>query len=633
MSSESYNIAIRIQLIEGVTKGLALMSRHFKTTDMDAKVLEDRLKTMGKLTLVGGALVAGGAAGLSLFKAPMEEAAKYQTLIERFKQFGMGDAALRDAERFVEAQNIMGSSQRDMLRYFIEAQGVFRESGAKGLHEQLAAAKMAAPVLAKMNFAMQGLSEDARHATESKQQDMLRFVDTMGGINSPQRFTALLDAGFKAVQSSGGNVDFTQYRQFASKAGTAAYGLTGQSLFADLEPIIGEMKGSTTGNALMTAYNRLNGITRLPNQVAHELVRYGLWDQSKIVWNSQGGIKAMTGNPLFSAGLFAQSPVDFYKDKVLPMYRNQHLDEDQIRRENSLIFGRTGGAMFNLIDKQLPTILKSRDAFKNALGINTEYEAVGKTFAGREAALTAKWQTLMLVIGKDGGVLDMATKGLEILGDSLDRIIKFARNNPIVTKMTVGLVVLGSALMIVGGAALLIKAAFMGLTLLLSGPVILAIAGVVAVGWLIANNWKEIKESGIKIWNSIKTGFIKLFNGDILGALGAFAGVSLRIMQTLINTMVAAGNAILPAWAQMQRYTFADDYDAATKGKKDPLVPKGGRPIVVKGEVHLDGKKVGKLLTPEIVRQMGWEASRPNSGGTGYDWSRGPVRPSVVTTR
>lgn len=625
MSIEAYKIAVKVSLVENVTRGLQMMARHFKSTDADAKALEARLKSIGKMAAIGGVLMGGGLGGLALLKGPLDEAAKYQTLLERFKQFGMGDAAMKDAEKFVEAQDIMGASQRDMMRYFVEAQGVFRESGAHSVAEQLAAAKAAAPLMAKMNFAMMGLSEDARHATEAKQQDILRFADSMGGVNHPARFAALLDAGFKAVQSSGGNVDFSQFRQFVSKGGTAAYGLSGRSMFADLEPIIGEMKGSTAGTALMTAYNRLNGIVKLPNQVAHELVKNGIWDGSKIVWNSQGGIKAMTGNPLRDQGLYSSDPVEFYRQKMMPMYASQHLNDAQRLRENALIFGRTGGSFFNLIDRQMPTILRSRDAYNKAHGITPEYEAVGKTFQGREGALTAKWQTLMLIIGKDGGILDMATKGLGLLGEGLRKIITFARAHPVLTKLAVAGFALMSVFAIVGGGIALISAGFSGLAVLAPvlsigiGAASIAFAAIAAAAWLVWNNWKEIWASLKVIFGDIYNGIVKLFHGDILGALGSFGHAFLMSFQVTLNTIIAGVNAINPLF-QIPKANFAGD---PTQPKTQP--PQTAKqPIIIHptNNVYLDGLRIATVVTKHQAR----EAARPNAGSTGFDGQR--ARPS-----
>ncbi|CAI2428153.1 Uncharacterised protein [Serratia proteamaculans] len=395
-----------------------------------------------------------GYGGFKLLGGFVDEASKYQIATEKFKQFNMGDAALKEAEKFAASQHISGTSQREMLLKLVEAQGVFRQ------HNSLAAAEMAAPIMAKMAFASQGLDPHLRAATEAKEMDMLRFVETAGGLKSPERFNQLMDSGFKAIQSSGGNVDFTQYRQFMSKGGTAAMGLTDKALFAEMEPIIGELKGGAAGDALMTAYNRLNGIIKLPNQVAHELVKNKIWDGSQITWNSQGGIKHINGNPLINSKQFAESPVEWYEHVMLPIYQKQHLTEDQIHRQNAMIFGRTGSKMFNLIDKQLATIHHSEEMFDQARGMQGAYEAIQKTYAGRAAILDTKWKDFKLAMGRDGGLLDLATEGLNLLADSLDRVTKFAKRHPELTKLSVeaiaaisGLAMLSGGIFVLGHAA------------------------------------------------------------------------------------------------------------------------------------------------------------------------------------
>lgn len=378
--------------------------------------------------------LATGYLGFRMLKGFVDEAARYQTMTEKFRQFGMGQAATDEAQRFAETTRIRGSSATDMLKYLVEAQGVFSESGAKTLDEQLRAAKLAAPVLARITFASRGLDEHQREATTAKQMDMLRFTETAGGLKSPERFDELMDAAFRAIQSSGGNVDFTQYRQFMAKAGTSAFNLSNKALFAELEPIIGELKGSSAGDALMTAYNRLNGIVKLPNQVTHGLMKMGIWDASKIELNSLGGVKRFRGNPLINAQLFSQSPVEYYENVILPLYRRHHYTEEQKQRENALIFGRTGGKMFSLIDKQLETIHHRIDAYGVARGLNDAYSAVGSTYNGKAIDFHKKWQDLQRVMGKDGGLLDTFTQGLDTLTHSLQQMADIAHRHPEMAK-------------------------------------------------------------------------------------------------------------------------------------------------------------------------------------------------------
>jgi len=378
--------------------------------------------------------LATGYLGFRMLKGFVDEAARYQTMTEKFRQFGMGQAATEEALHFAETTRVRGSSATDMLKYLVEAQGVFSESGMKSVEEQLRAAKLAAPVLARITFASRGLDEHQREATVAKQMDMLRFTETAGGLKSPERFNQLMDAAFRAIQSSGGNVDFTQYRQFMAKAGTAAFGLSNKALFAELEPIIGELKGSSAGDALMTAYNRLNGIIKLPNQVTQDLMKMGIWDAGKIELNSLGGVKRFRGNPLVNAQLFSQSPVEYYENVILPIYRRNHYTDEQKQRENALIFGRTGGKMFNLIDKQLETIHHRIDAYGIARGLNDAYGAVSGTYNGKKIDFQKKWENLQLVMGRDGGLLDTFTQGLDTLTHSLQQMADIAHRHPEMAK-------------------------------------------------------------------------------------------------------------------------------------------------------------------------------------------------------
>lgn len=395
--------------------------------------------------------LATGYLGLKVLGGFVDEAAKYQTISEKFNQFKMGDAALKDAQKYADAQKIKGTSDSEMLMLMVEAQGVFRQT------HSLDAAKLAAPVMAKLGYASRGLDQHQREATEAKQMDMLRFVETAGGLKSPQRFNDLMDAGFRAIQSSGGNVDFTQYRQFMAKAGTSAFNLSNKALFAELEPIIGELKGSSAGDALMTSYNRLNGIVKLPNQVTRDLMEMGVWDKNKIELNKMGGIKRFTGNPLVNSKLFSESPIDYYKQMILPIYKKNNFSEDQIQRENALIFGRTGGKMFNLVDKQMETIQHSVELFNQSRGLNDSYNAVSSTYNGKKIDFEKKWENLQLVMGKEGGVLDTFTSGLTKLTDLMQRMTDIAHRHPELAKFVGQAALAVTALASVSGSIWLMK--------------------------------------------------------------------------------------------------------------------------------------------------------------------------------
>lgn len=400
-----------------------------------------------------------GYGGFKLLGGFVDEAAKYQTITEKFKQYGMGDAALKEAEKFSSAQKIFGVSNTEMLANFTEVQGVYRESGMHGLKEQLYAAKIISPLMAQLDFASQALDEHQRAATTAKKMDMVRFLETAGATKSPERAKELINGAFKAIQASGGNIDFTQYRQFMAKAKTSAYGMSDMAIFAEMEPIIGEMKGSSAGDAYMTAYNRAHGILTPTHQAAKEWLKLGLWNPKNVSFNSQGRLN-ISGDPLIDKKTFEHSQVEFYMNDVLPKYRALHYTEEQIRRTNAILFGRTGGGMYNLIDKQLPMILSGMQAYPGFRGVDDATKSLKNTYNGKVIDFDAKWKNFELALGQDGGLLDLATKGLNLLADSLDRVTKFAKRHPELTKLSVeaiaaisGLAMLSGGIFVLGHAA------------------------------------------------------------------------------------------------------------------------------------------------------------------------------------
>lgn len=547
----------------------------------------------------------------SFMKHAVDAGAEYQTMVQKFRQYGMGNAAVAEAEKFAESTKIIGASKIDMLRYFTEAQGVFREAGAHTLDEQLKGARLAAPVMAKMQVAMQGLDEHAKAMTVAKQMDMLRFVEQAGGLQSAEKFNTLMNLGFKAIQSSGGNIDFTQLRQFYSKAGTSAFGLSAKALFGELEPIIGELKGSAAGDALMTSYNRLNGIIKLPNQVVHDLEKMGIWDYKKITHNAMGGVKRFNGNPLVNSELFAESPVEYYKKMILPIYKSRKMSEEEIQRTNALIFGRTGGKMFNLIDKQLKTIEHSVEALNKSRGLDDSYSAVSGTYAGKQIDFDAKWKDFQLALAQDGGLLDTFTRGLQGLTTFLKNITEFSNNNPKLTSAAMTLLEVVAAMAAFKGGVWLVKYALSALFSplnLLVGP------------------------KGVPLLTSSLDGFAGVL-GRIIPLLGLVIPTNntpntseeLKSRDLYASRNWAKNNPLMPhapSW-QNQVADWMNEHPGQpvpkfrtdSSGFMYPEVRNPLQTVQVNSSVYLDGSKVGDAITRHMVKQ----GSRPPTGVSGVD--------------
>ncbi|MGE1099168.1 hypothetical protein ACQJZ4_19740, partial [Bacillus altitudinis] len=69
-----------------------------------------------------------------------------------------------------------------------------------------------------------------------------------------------------------------------------------------------------------------------------------------------------------------------------------------------------------------------------ARGLNDAYGAVGSTYNGKAIDFHKKWQDLQRVMGKDGGLLDTFTQGLETLTHSLQQMADIAHRHPEMAK-------------------------------------------------------------------------------------------------------------------------------------------------------------------------------------------------------
>lgn len=331
-----------------------------------------------------GAAIYGGA---SLF----ESAKNLDSERQRFRLYGMSEAQNQEAFRYVAGMRIYGSTQTSNMAAFREAQGVFRESGLND-SEALRGAKLAAPVLAKLDFLSSSLDDESAAKMKTANMNMLRYVESSGGLQSAEEFNRIANFGFKLNASSGGTVDWAQLRQLKARAGAAGFHLTDDAM-ARLEPIIGEMKGGAVGFGLSTAFNRLTGAIRIPNQVAHELVDNGIWDKQKVVFNQNGGIKNFTGNPLGAenSNLLMTNPERFYEEVIRPIYTKMNLSATDVARQNVMLFGTTGGRNMTLVENQLSTIHRSIDALAKTKGIDAAMAVGRDSLTGQQKEFEAAW--------------------------------------------------------------------------------------------------------------------------------------------------------------------------------------------------------------------------------------------------
>lgn len=396
-----------------------LMAIDGRTARVQAQA--DRYRQEGQSGLMWGAAMAYPAYEMA------KSAGEFEAMRNRLHILGLNDRTVDHLTAYSQAMNIAGSSAKENLRYLLEAQGAFRESGEHNMEEQLRGAKIMAPLMAKMAATLRA---SGKALDEEQERYFLRFIEQAGGTTDPRRAASLTDGLFRAIQSSGGTVDAAAYQGFLARAGTAGMKLSTRSMFADFEPLIAELHDAA-GVGLQTAYSRVNGMVK--NQAAaREMIRLGLWDRDKIIFNQVGGIKEFKRgeNPLRAdaANSMASDPIEFYRKYVLPAYQQNGVKD--VQRENMMLFGRTGGALFNLIDKQLPVILRSREAYARTQSLDRAYTQTKDGFFGEGGQMRAAWQDFMITAGTKGGLLENMTGALRMATGALRALTGAANAHP-----------------------------------------------------------------------------------------------------------------------------------------------------------------------------------------------------------
>lgn len=640
MSIEAYKVAVKISLVENVTRGLMMMARHFKTTDAEAKALQARLQSIGKMTLVGGGLLAVSAGGLKMLEGPLKEAAKYQTEMARIASLGLGNGVVAHADKFAMAANIIGNSATDMARSYGDALAVFKRADE---------ADFVAPIMARLKFANQALYGDEGGGRDAAMMGLLKTIEYRGGTTSAGAFRSQAEMSQKIVNASRGRVNGAAMLQAMKSGGILAKLLSNHAFYLDSEPLIQEMGGFRFGTGLNAVYSNIfQGRGSITAQ--QELYRLGLLDRSKVQFNKLGMLKkALPGAFVGEDAMIQGGPLGLLNNVLLPAFARAGItNPTAIQNELGMIFSNSrAAALMGATFQQRSKIGMQAAANARAMGIDQTVGVAKGTLGGREADFTAKWHTLLLVLARNGGLLDLATKGLIRLTDVLQRITTWAQQNPALTKFLVQGFAVVTILAGVAGALLLLTAAgrllmlpmllgrlgiafrilaaavtYLPAVLRIAGTLIGSTFGLIALGaFLIWNNWKEISASLKIIFADVKNAFNLLFNGDILGALKVWGHAIVLGFQVIFNTLIAGLNLILPRFAQISKFNFADGWGGSAVPGGPVRTGKGGH-TVLHSTINLNGKKVGQ----QVATIMGSMGAQPNRGGSGFDSSRHPLR-------
>lgn len=584
---EAFKIGVKISLMSNAASVLGAIATQLRTVDGHVNgvnrqftQLEKALERIKTKTLVGGAMAGAGLYGLSMFKAPLDEAKKYEVEMQRIFALGMGDKASKDAIKFAQGMKTYGTSALENMTMMRDAMTIFAD-----VHH----AEMVTPLLARMKFANNAMFGSESGAQKERTfMNMLKVIELRGGLASKDKFEHEANMVQRVITATGGRVGPDEWLNFIKTGGVAAKSLKDSAFYYQMEPLIQEMGGQRVGTGLMSAYQNLfQGRTSVRS--AQEMMRLGLLDPSMVEYNKIGMVKQVRPGALAGGDLFKSSPVEWMESVLLPKLAAKGITGDEGIKDTlgTILGNRTASNLLTQMFLQRSQIRKNERLNAGADDIDSLYGRAKDTLAGKEIDLRAKWRDVLKELGMT--VLPVAIRAVEGLTSVLKSVSRFAQEFPTLTK---GVVILFGVL--AGAAAV-------------GGVVMLASAAFTALGTALAF------VGGGAVVAALGTAFTAI--GAVIGpvALGlASVAATLGLMKFLTKEAKAGPTS---------SHGALEDFYAGRgnqSGRYYGLTSKAGAGRGNGyGDVYLDGRKVGVITSKHQAKELG----RPATGGRGFDGS------------
>jgi hypothetical protein len=603
---EAFKIGVQISLMSNAASVLSAMSGqlmgvhgHVGNVNRQFTELELTLNRIKKQAMIGGALMSVGAFGLTALKGPYEEAKKLAQAQANFQTLNL--SSMENSEAFGKAaqmsHKILGTTITDNVKLIHDLHTAFGD-----LHHAIGSADMFAKMSIVAKIANGGKDVDGLTNAAAK------ALENRGGkvVNDPSAFAAEVDMMTKVMLGTKMRVSPMDYLT-ASGTGKMAYQMYDKEyLYGNFAGMMAINGGARSGTEGMTAFSSLIG-GHMDSKGKGFMSELGLWEEgvspkrlalmrqatkgmSKEDMKSMGMLTPTTGGLSdINSELFAHRPDIFIASVLVPAIKKRFgmdLSDDQMALLVSKNFNRSTGNDLGTQITMASKLSKDTAIFGKSMGIGQAYQAYMKTPEGAEEAASAAWKNFLAVFGSV--YLPTITKGLLKLAGVLDSLGQFVSEHSTLTKGFVYLFGIISVACAAGGAVILAGTAFTAL-----GTAISFLGGGAALG-------------------VVSTAFV---------AMGAMIGPVALGFAAIAATMGLIHYATKDAKAGPKE-NFNEDFYAGRGNQSSRyygLTSKagGGRGSQGAGDVYLDGRKVGEIVS----NHQGADMNRPPTGSRVFDGS------------
>ncbi|VVC75988.1 hypothetical protein AQUSIP_12890 [Aquicella siphonis] len=474
--NENYTVAVKLSLINDVSKGMIALGAQFSTLQKQADLFQAKLTAIKSTAAMGGVLLASGAALAS-------------PLIVATKMAGNLEQQLKNVQIVTHATNKEMNDFRGTLE------------NLPGMFSSLEAANIARQIALSGNFKIQDVAglmpEFTKFATVQK---MLKGTDyeksTEMGIKiaeitghfDPESIKKSLDAFNKLSLIMPGSLDKVlkafQYAEGTMKNVMGVSDETTMLMVAMLQRM--GVESTRAGSSLLSMVSRT-----IP-----QVMGSGLW-----VGRSAEALKNMgLLNAAGQADVFTEGKFDFYKfmgkmsNYVIEQFKQNpaQVARNNIMSNMQFAFGTTGTRLASIFmtGKGLGQMAEINQQYKMHPDLEKTYNEMNDLFNKQLYESAARFKTVIMELGVT--LLPIATGALKYFNEHIIKLTNYVRENQATVGKIAKTILAVAGLTALGGTLLLLKAGLTGLLLPLSlvtktmPALMLAITGISVPGIIAA---------------------------------------------------------------------------------------------------------------------------------------------------
>ncbi|OYV38337.1 MAG: hypothetical protein B7Z80_10355 [Rhodospirillales bacterium 20-64-7] len=467
---DSYEVAVRLTLINGVTSGLLSLSRQFARVHTDATALQGRLERMGIAAAKAGAAMAVGGFGLGLISKALKPAEEYAHQLNILNMAGLKQAEIAQlvGTAWANTRTVITTTATENLRTLLDLRNVF------GTIQE---ARMALPTITKMQTVLASSSE-GQISGNSKElgYSMAKLLDILGKAQDPATFETWANGVTRVIEATQGRVTPESMKSTLTYARQARYGLDYDFVMTLLPSLIQEYasSGGGSGGGSRGVGPMLAALYRVTNQGYINKAALPLLKELHLV-DPRTALKTTTQGTtvgMFTgAQLAAANPFEWVQKVLMPAIEHHyggHATKQQIQGDiNSIFRGNQLAAALALEFAMKPlNFYRDQKIIQGTMAPQKAYEtSIANDPNAMHKALEAQWTNVKTIVGMQ--LLPAFLPFLKSFASALEALATWMQNHTGIVKALTWAFVGLSGVMLFGGAIGMLRVAFQGLAMVL----------------------------------------------------------------------------------------------------------------------------------------------------------------------